>query len=230
MKQRRDNHGKIKDSIWQRFKSWRLGRKIRKGKLPRGRVITSAEAVAAIEGTLRGCMSEIWGLLSARKFEWTSDLPMRKRRVLLKLHTLEQLQAQGLGRIIDMGLISVKKITTAFRDYMVDSLQDSTTYPMDAFNYHGCGTGTTAEANTQTALVTEVGSRQAGTQTEGASANIFRSVATLTPGGSYAITEHGIFSASTAGTMMDRSLFSAINVAASDSIEFTYEATFNAEA
>ena len=203
MKQRRDKSGRVKDSFWQKWKSWRLGRAIRKGKLPRGR--TSAEVHQAIQGTLRGQMTEVWGVLSARLI-------------------------RAGGEVLDMGVISTKKVTTAFRDYLVDSLQNSTTYPLSAFRYHGCGTGTTAEANTQTALVTEVGSRVSGTGVEGASANIFRTVATLTPGGSYAITEHGVFSAASAGVLMDRSLFSAINVGASDSIEFTYECTFNAEA
>lgn len=205
MTKRRDKDGRIKDGWLQRFRSWNLGRKIRKGKLPRGRTVSSAEAVEAINGTLQGHMTEIWGLLSA------------------KVITPE-------GKVTDHGVISTKKVTTAFRNYIVDSLQNSTTSPLDAFSYHGCGTGTTAEDNTQTALVTEVGSRVDGTQTEGATADIYRTVATITPGGSYAITEHGVFSASSGGTMMDRSVFSAINVTASDSIEFTYECTFNAEA
>jgi len=204
MGQKRDKDGKIVDDLKQKFKSWRLGRKIRKGKLPRGR--SSEEVIEAIKGTTPcGEMTEIWGVLSAKVI---CNGEVRK----------------------DLGVISTRKVTTAFRDYIVDSLQDSTTYPLDVFKYHGCGTGTTAEANTQTALVTEVGSRVSGTQTEGATANIYKTVATITPGGSYAITEHGVFSASSSGTMLDRSVFSAINVGASDSIQFTYECTFNAEA
>jgi hypothetical protein len=131
---------------------------------------------------------------------------------------------------VDLGLISARKITTAFRDYIVDSLQNSTTHPMDVFKYHASGTGVTAESNTQTALVTEVQSRTSGTQVEGAAADIFKTVGTIDYTGAHAITEHGIFSANAVGTMMDRSLFSAINVSDGDSIQFTYEATFNAEA
>ena len=205
MSLKRLQDGRVKDTLWQRFKSWYLARRIRKGKLPRGRVMNSKEVQSAIQDSLRGCMTEIWGILSARVIR-IGEKPL------------------------DLGVISVKKVTTAFRDYIVDSLQNSTTSPLSNFKYHACGTGTTAEANTQTALVTEVGSRQSGTQIEGATANIYKTVATITPGGTYAITEHGIFSANSAGTLMDRSLFSAINVSPSDSIEFTYECTFNAEA
>ena len=131
------------------------------------------------------------------------------------------------GRVEDLGVISRRVVTDVFVQYLVDSMQNSTSFPMDVFFYHASGTGTTAEAATDTALVTEVESRAAGTKTEGASANIYRTVGTITYSASYAITEHGVFSASTGGTLLDRSVFSAINVAANDSIEFTYELTVN---
>lgn len=129
----------------------------------------------------------------------------------------------------DHGLVSCRLVTTAFANYIVDSLQNSTTTPMDVFKYHGSGTGTTAEANTQTALVTEVETRQTGTQIEGATANIFKTVATVTYSATRSITEHGLFSASTSGTMMDRSVFTAVPVEDTDTIEFTYQLTVNAE-
>ena len=204
MKQKRTEDGKVKDSLLQRFRSWRLNKQLRKGKIPRGRTVTSEEAGEALKMGAPEYALELWGFLSAKVI-------------------------RADGSISDHGLISVQKITTAFRDYIVDSLQNSTSAPMDVFKYHGCGTGTTAEANTQTTLVTETGSRVSGTQIEGATANIFKSVATISFSGAYAITEHGLFSASSNGTLMDRSLFSAINVANGDSIQFTYEATFNAE-
>lgn len=203
-KQKRDRNGKIVDSLLEKFKSWRLGQKIRAGKLPRGRRITSKEAIAAVDFTQRGYVPEIWGFLSAK---------------LIRAN----------GEIIDIGLVSTRKITTAFRDYIVDSLQDSTTYPLDVFKYHGSGTDNTAEANTQTALEVEVESRSAGTQIEGATANIFKTVATISYTATRSIVEHGLFSAASAGTMMDRSVFTSIGVDDGDAIEFTYEATFNAE-
>lgn len=203
-RERRDKNGKIKPSIKQRIQSWWLGRKIRKGKVPRGRVFKSREVMNAIDATLKGEMTEVWGILSAK---------------LIKKS----------GEVIDYGVVSVKLITTAFRDYIVDSMQDSTTYPMDAFKYHASGTSTTAESNTDTALGTEVESRATGSQIEGATSNIYKSVGTINYTATYAIVEHGLFSASTGGTLMDRSVFSAINVVNGDSIQFTYEGTFNAE-
>lgn len=133
------------------------------------------------------------------------------------------------GEKKDFGVISTRKITVAFRDYIVDSLQNSTTYPLDVFKYHACGTDSTAESNTDTTLGAEVESRVAGTQLEGATANIYKTVATISLTGTHAIKEHGIFSASSGGTLMDRSVFSDINGDNGDSIEFTYEATFHEE-
>lgn len=135
------------------------------------------------------------------------------------------------GRIERRGIIARKKVTTAFANHLVDSLQNQTTTPIDQFKYHDAGTGTTAESNAQTGLITPWGgARVSGTQVEGASANIYRSVATIAFNNSFAITEHGLFSAAAAGTLLDRSVFAAINVGSGDSIEFTYELTVNAEA
>ena len=131
------------------------------------------------------------------------------------------------GRIEDLGVVSKRVVTDAFVNYVVNAMQDSATYPMDVFKYHGSGTGTTAEAAGDTGLVTEVGSRVAGTQAAGASSNIYKTVATISYTASYAITEHGVFSAATGGTLVDRSVFSAVNVANGDSIQFTYELTFS---
>jgi len=202
-KEIRTKDGKMLDSIIQIIKTYWLAKQIRKGKLPRGR--SRKEVIAAITDSYTGIMGEIWGVLSVRIYRGET------------------------GEWEDGGCISIKKVTTAFRDRIVASLQNSTTSPLDVFKYHACGTGTTAEANTQTALVTEVGSRVSGTQATDGNANVYRTVATITPGNTYAITEHGILSAASAGVLMDRSVFAAINVGASDSIQFTYDCTFNAE-
>ena len=204
-KEIRDKNGRAIDGPITWIKRWWLGRQLRKGKVPRGRVLSSEEVRAALHDGYNGVMGEIWGVLSIKVFRG------------------------GTGKWEDIGVVSVQKITTAFVTYLVDAMQNSTTSPVDIFKYHGVGTGTTAEANSQTALVTEVGSRATGSATE-TSALVYKSVGTVTPGNTYAITEHGIFSASASGTLMDRSVFSAINVVAADSIQFTYEATFNAEA
>ena len=141
-----------------------------------------------------------------------------------------RIKRAGEKRFRSLGVIARKKVTDAFVAYLVDSLQNSTTSPMDVFKYHDSGTGVGAENKTDTALGTPCAeSRDTGTQIEGATANIFKSVATHTYAGTFAITEHGLFSASSAGTLMDRSVFAAINVVNTDQIEFTYELTCTSE-
>lgn len=127
------------------------------------------------------------------------------------------------GVATDLGLVSTKVVTDAGVQAVVDGFQGL--FTISNFKYHGSGTGGTAESAAQTTLVTEVASRATGTQTEGASANIYKTVGTVSYSSTLAITEHGLFSASSAGTMLDRSLFSAINVISGDSIAFTYELT-----
>lgn len=126
----------------------------------------------------------------------------------------------------ELGLISTKVVTTAGVNYMADVMQGTAT--AQNMRYHGSGTGAAAEAVGDTTLGVEVESRATGSLTEGASANIFRTVGTVAYTGTRAITEHGIFSASSGGTLLDRSVFSAINVVSGDSIQFTYDLTFPA--
>ena len=118
-------------------------------------------------------------------------------------------------------------VTDAYVALLVDELQSSQA-AHSTFKYHGSGTGTGDEAAADTTLGTEVETRDTGTQAEGATANIYKSVATHTYGSSLAITEHGLFNASEAGTLMDRSKFSAVNVTNGEKIEFTYQLTVTA--
>lgn len=138
------------------------------------------------------------------------------------------------GAIEHLGLVSTKLITDAGVAYLVDDW-DGGANVIDNFNYHGVGTGTTAEAVGNTALVTESttalnpdSTRATGTKSQPA-ANQARSVGTVTFDNTAAITEHGIFSqaATGGGTLWDRSVFSAINVVSGDSIQFTYTCTFS---
>lgn len=133
------------------------------------------------------------------------------------------------GKISDFGVVSRRVVTNAFVNRLVDCMQDSTATPLDVFFYHDCGTGNAAESATETALVGAYGgSRSSGSKTEGASANIYKTVGTITFTSSFAITEHAVFSTNTGGIMLDRSSHAAINVASDDSIEYTYQLTCSA--
>lgn len=131
------------------------------------------------------------------------------------------------GSIIRYGVVSYRVVTTAFVNFVVDQLQTETSVFGD-FKYHDAGVGTTAAAVGDTAIETTDGeSRATGSQTEGA-ANVYQSVGTISYTTSKAVTEHGLFNDPTAGTLLDRHTFSAINVVSGDSIQFTYSLTVSA--
>lgn len=135
----------------------------------------------------------------------------------------------------DHGVVSRKVVTTVGAEFLVDAFQNTT--EIENFKFHGIGTGGAAEAVGNTALTTELtteynpnSTRATGTQTENGS-TVYRTVGTNTlDSGTPAITEHGIFSAASAGTLWDRSLFSAINLNGTngDGLQTTYDLTITA--
>lgn len=132
------------------------------------------------------------------------------------------------GSTVNYGTLGYRVVTTAFVNFVVDQLQTETSVFGD-FKYHDAGVGTTAENVANTAIETTDGeSRATGTQAEGASANIYSSVGTIAYTTTKAVTEHGLFNDSTAGTLMDRTVFTAVNVVNGDSIQFTYQLTLTA--
>lgn len=139
------------------------------------------------------------------------------------------------ARVEDYGWAGWKLITTAGVNYLVDAWQNSV--ELESFKYHGIGTGSTAENIADTALVTELtteynpdSTRATGSLTEGASANIFRTVGTNTLDGTpgAALREHGVFSAASAGTLWDRTVYAAITLSSGDSLQSTYDMTATA--
>lgn len=144
--------------------------------------------------------------------------------VLVALGKLEAVLIKADGMKINYGILSRRVVTTAFVNFVVDQLQTETSVFGD-FKYHDSGVGVTAENAADTTIETTDGeARVAGTQTESA-ANAYRSVGTISYTTTKAITEHGLFNDLTAGTLMDRSVFSVINVGNGDSIQFTYTLT-----
>jgi hypothetical protein len=142
---------------------------------------------------------------------------------------LEMALVRADGSRVNFGTVSYRVVTSAFVNAAAANMVNNATSPViDAYDYHASGTGTTAEASGDTALVTDSGvARVSGTPSNPTS-NQYRTVATQTYSSTLAITEHGVFSASSAGTLLDRSVFSAVNVVSGDSIQFTYTLTLTA--
>lgn len=163
------------------------------------------------------------------------NLPTRARGVKAELcrlagvGVLAELQAtivRADGSREDLGVVSRRVVTDTGAAFIADAFRNVT--EVELMNFHDSGTGVAAEAAANTALGTAAGpARVSGTQSSFA-ANAYRTVATISYTATLAITEHGVFSASTVGTLLDRSVFAAINVINGDSIQFTYTLTITA--
>lgn len=94
----------------------------------------------------------------------------------------------------------------------------------EAMKYLGLGTGDTAAAGTDTALETEVESRVAGTQsrvTTTTTNDTYQVEGTFTFTDARAVTEYGLFSAASDGTMLNRLVRAVNNMAAGEQMVVT---------
>lgn len=143
---------------------------------------------------------------------------------------------RGNGEIERLGLASVAVVTDVGCQKIVAVMNTSDATTAVNFKYHGLGTGTNAEAASDTALQTELtteyvsNQRALGSQTTGGTTKVYRTVGTVTlDSGTPAVTEHGVLSqqATGGGSLLDRSVFSAINLigANGDGIAATYDFT-----
>lgn len=111
--------------------------------------------------------------------------------------------------------------TDAGEGFVVDQLDGFATY------HHHWGTGTNAAAKGDTVLQTPGSEARVSATKSQPSANVFRTVATITADGSKTISEFGLFTALTGGTLVVRSDFTGIALAVNDSIEFTCDLTLS---
>lgn len=183
----------------------RIGRMVRNGILPED--VEQGEIYEALRHTKKPNVLEMFGFLRVKVF--------RKRGYLWHCD--------------DYGLVSCKKVTTVFANYVVTSLAASTA-AFANFKFHDMGDNANAELNSHTALLNSRETRVSGNQ-QNNGANIYQSIATITATAGYTVQEHGLFNIISAGVMMDRNLVpNAPVVIANDTVQFTYELTVSAEA
>ncbi len=120
-------------------------------------------------------------------------------------------------------------VVNAGKAFIAQSMLKTTTNTPAAVTHIGVGTGATAAAVTDTALVTEIGTRQIATPsnvTTTVTNDSAQYVASFGAGvATGAITEAGLFNASSAGTMVCRTVFSVINKGANDTLTITWKVT-----
>lgn len=111
-------------------------------------------------------------------------------------------------------------------DFVADAIGKATSRP-NVMSHIAVGTGTTAVAATQTALVTEL-ARKAANYQHTAGTKIFTLTTTFNPGeATGAITEAGVCNASSGGTFIDRVTFAVVNKAADDTVTMNFQFTLS---
>lgn len=170
----------------------------------------------------------LWKIFAARRLH----LPHAYGQVYLSIIHAD-------GQRVDLGLASTRVVTTAGVRYICDDMNAGAgSADVSLFKFHGLGTGATAEAAADTALQTELttqynpdSTRATGSQASATvSANAtYTTVGTNTVDAAAAVTEHGILTqaATGGGTLLDRSVFSVVNLASGDSLQTTYVLTIN---
>lgn len=112
-------------------------------------------------------------------------------------------------------------VVTAGKGYIASRMKDATA---TAMSHMAIGTGTTAAAAGQTTLTSEA-NRQLLTSTTVNAAAVTYSATFGAGNGTGAITEAGLFNASSGGTMLCRTVFSVINKGAADTLTVSWTVT-----
>lgn len=132
--------------------------------------------------------------------------------------TIEQFDVDG--NLLDSQSVTNVVVDDGL-DYIASRMKDATA---TAMSHMAVGSDTTAAAAGDSTLGTELG-RVALTSTTVAS-NAITYVGDFPAGtGTGAVTEAGIFNASSSGTMLCRTVFSVVNKAAADTLKITWTLT-----
>jgi hypothetical protein len=116
-------------------------------------------------------------------------------------------------------------VVTVGKGFIASRMKDATA---TAMTHMEVGTGTTAAAVGDTTLQTAVASSRVTLTSTTVTTNNVAYVATFPAGtGTGALTEAGLFNASSAGTMLCRTVFSVINKGAADTLGITWTVTVN---
>jgi hypothetical protein len=111
-------------------------------------------------------------------------------------------------------------------DFIADAIGKSASRP-SVMGFIALGTGTTAAAASQSALVSEL-DRNAATYAHTVGTKAFSFTADFPAGdGTGAITEAGVFNAASGGIMLDRVVFPVVNKGADDSLTAVFTFTMS---
>ncbi len=112
------------------------------------------------------------------------------------------------------------------KEIVVDRIMGNGTEP----KYVAIGTGAGTTAATDTTLFTEVETRATGTSskvTTTTTNDTYRVVGTITATGARAVTNAGLFDATSVGNLFAKADFSTINLATNDQLQLTFNVQFS---
>ena len=115
--------------------------------------------------------------------------------------------------------------TQAGEEFTADLFDGTTTAP--ANHYIGWGTGAGTAAKGDTTLFTEASEARVVATRSQPAADQNRFVGTITADGTKTITNAGVLTASSGGTLLLKSDFTGVALNASDSIQFTFDLTWS---
>ena len=115
-------------------------------------------------------------------------------------------------------------VVTTGLNHIADRLGASS--PATRMSHMEVGTGTTSPAAGNTALETAISSSRVALTSQTVSTNTVEYVGDFPAGtGTGAVTEAGVFNASSGGTMLCRTTFSVVNKGAADTLKITWTLT-----
>lgn len=128
------------------------------------------------------------------------------------------------GRVHDCRYIN-NTIVLVGLQWLSGALTGDTATPTD-MKYIELGTSTASVTTADTTLGAAVGTRATGTQsrvTTTVTSDTYQAVGTVSITDTWAVTECGLFSANSAGSMMARQTFAALNVVSGDTVQITWQ-------
>lgn len=145
----------------------------------------------------------------------------------LKLSGRYFVKLYGPDGVLKKEVAGQNVVTTVGKEFMASFLSSAAAAAATfTARYVAIGTGVSAEAASDTGMGTE-SARHTGTVSY-ISGQIFQVTATFAAGtGTGAITEYGLFSSASAGTLVSRDTESAVNKGASDTLTVTYQMTLS---
>lgn len=127
-------------------------------------------------------------------------------------------------QVVEKDNLVVNAGLNQLREMMFDSVSPTA---LTLYTHIAIGSGATAAALTDTALVSELARRAFDNYTAGGTGVATVDVTVPAGTGTGAITEAGIFDASSGGNMFNRVVFTSVNKTASDALKVSFTITFS---